>query len=344
MQCTNKLKQFGLALHNYASANRDEFPPFHDWIRADQKARKAEMPTDYGDPDGVNGYNLYSGLLWLFPYMELGSRHEGVIEDRWGQGVWEASCSWDSPPSLRTAIDSFLCPSCPGGGLSSAVCNSPDPATARTNYGFSFGDGMWDITEVPWRLNQWNNVRNRGMFHSLEPKALSACTDGTSHTIAMSEFAKPTGAWSRDVKGGIVQAGLGDIRSAGEARACLNATLDRKTLRIDGIFNQMADVRFARGHRINFGTPLMNCFQTLMPPNSPSCSRGDWDSGWGIFSASRFHTGGVNGVFFDGSVRFITETIDFGGTNSRQKDEGGASLFGVWGALGTPSGGESVSL
>ena len=343
MQCTNKLKQFGLALHNHASAKSEELPPFSDWIRTEQKENRATMPSSYNAPDDINGFNLYSGLLWLFSFMELDARYDGVINERWGQGLWEYYCCWDSPPSLRTAIDSFLCPSCPSGGLSSEVCNSPDPATARTNYGFSYGDAMWDIQEPPHKLNQYSNVRSRSMFNVMGQKKLGACTDGTSNTIAMSEFAKSPGAFSLSVKGGVVQAGLGDIRSPGEARACLNASLDRKTLRVDGIFNHMADVRFARGHRINFGTPIMNCFQTLMPPNSPSCSRGDWDAGWGIFSASSFHTGGANGVFFDGSVRFISETINFGGADSKQV-ESGPSLFGVWGALGTPNGGESATL
>jgi len=68
----------------------------------------------------------------------------------------------------------------------------------------------------------------------------------------------------------------------------------------------------------------------------------------------------VNVLFGDGAVRFISETIDNGnlmwpGTTTAvlandspgPHDSGnrsGASPFGVWGALGTPSAGDSASL
>jgi hypothetical protein len=52
------------------------------------------------------------------------------------------------------------------------------------------------------------------------------------------------------------------------------------------------------------------------------------------------HTGGVNIVSMDGSVRFISDGIDTGNTAAINTAPTGPSLYGVWGALGTISGGE----
>ena len=58
--------------------------------------------------------------------------------------------------------------------------------------------------------------------------------------------------------------------------------------------------------------------------------------------ASR-HTGGVNAVFSDGSVHFVSNSIDTGNLNARQTVSG-PSVYGVWGALGSKNGGEIASL
>jgi prepilin-type processing-associated H-X9-DG protein len=63
------------------------------------------------------------------------------------------------------------------------------------------------------------------------------------------------------------------------------------------------------------------------------------------------HTGGVNALFGDGSVHFISETINAltdGQSDStvilKHTAENGISHWGVWGALGSAIGSESVSL
>jgi len=319
MQCSNNLKQFGLALHNY-----------HDSLKAFPASR---TNLKGGDADGW-GTGGWSGLLTLFPYMEETSRYQDIIGTAGGN-------AWDSPVPLRTAVRGFLCPSDDSDPLSSGVTNNPNPATARTNYGFCRGDGMWNPDAVTLtHATGADNVRSRSMFNPATFKALGSVKDGTSNTIAMGEFAKPDGPNSLMVKGGVVVYSFPDIRAPGNARLCLNATTDGKTLLTTGGFALPNDVRFARGHRICYGTMFMQGFQTILPPNSPTCASGNSDTGWGIHAASSFHTGGVNVVLFDGAVDFVTSTIDFGGSDSRQV-ESGESRFGVWGAMGTPAGGES---
>ncbi|TVQ03755.1 MAG: DUF1559 domain-containing protein, partial [Planctomycetaceae bacterium] len=54
------------------------------------------------------------------------------------------------------------------------------------------------------------------------------------------------------------------------------------------------------------------------------------------------HPGGVNAVLMDGSVRFISESIDTGNTSLPPPGavNTGMSPYGVWGALGSIQGGE----
>ena len=342
MQCTNNLKQLGLSLHNHHDTHNG-FPASRDFLWQEQRPA-GTMSGDY------NGEAGWSGLLQLFPYIELTSQHSNLLSQRTGSGGFLNS--WDWPTALQAAFPAFLCPSCPASGRTDAITASPSPASARINYGFSRGDGMWSLERAPQNLrgDGLDNVRSRSMFVPLENKRMGSVQDGTSNTVAMGEFAKPTSALSLAVRGGLALTEnnrLGDIRAAGNARNCLNATTDGRNLLVNDTFHQMPAERAnrSRGMRLAYGFAMFHSFQTILPPNSPSCagSQDDAGGGWGIYAASSFHTGGVNIVFFDGSVRFVTNTIDFGLATSRQM-ESGPSLFGVWGALGTPASGESASL
>ena len=349
MQCSNNLKQLGLALHNHHDVH-NSFPASRDFLFP--RLKPNPLVPDWNNTDTTYDRNAgWSGLLRLFPFIEQQARYDDILALDTGTGTGDAGspASWDSVVPLRTAVPAFLCPSCPGGGLSGEVGGDPDPATARTNYGFSRGDGVrindrYTTAESPAVIN----VQPRSMFNPFYPKSMSNVVDGTSNTIAMGELAKPTAARSLNVKGGVVRGGGWPLESGG-IRVCLTATTDGKTLRTDGSFVLLPDTSAgrggARGNRIAYGFSLYHGFNTCLPPNSPNCSWNDAVNGsnWGLYSAGGFHTGGVNGVLFDGSVRFISQTIDFGPATSRQVYTG-PSQFGVWGALGTPDGGESVTL
>jgi len=78
----------------------------------------------------------------------------------------------------------------------------------------------------------------------------------------------------------------------------------------------------------------------VLPPNSPSCLFTSNYLGAGIISATSYHPGGVNTLFADGSVQFTSETVDAGQPGVPEV-VGGPSPYGVWGAMGSKSGGET---
>ena len=82
---------------------------------------------------------------------------------------------------------------------------------------------------------------------------------------------------------------------------------------------------------------------TIIAPNGPSCKNGndnahDRD---GVFTMTSQHQGGAHVVMGDGSVRFISSSINTGDLTQRGV-QSGPSPYGIWGALGSVSGEEVI--
>jgi hypothetical protein len=100
----------------------------------------------------------------------------------------------------------------------------------------------------------------------------------------------------------------------------------------------------SRGQRWADGDPVYASVSTMLPPNSPNCARGTGNGGEGVYSSSSYHFGGSQVVMADGAVRFITDNIDTGNLSVAPPTENGvASPYGVWGAMGSRAGFENVS-
>jgi prepilin-type processing-associated H-X9-DG protein len=85
-------------------------------------------------------------------------------------------------------------------------------------------------------------------------------------------------------------------------------------------------------------------------PNSTTATSGNNGPGTST-GASSWHKGGVQVVMADGSVRFVTDDIDAGSIGGNKMavkpvDATNASTNpkGIWGGMGTRSGGENVQL
>jgi hypothetical protein len=95
----------------------------------------------------------------------------------------------------------------------------------------------------------------------------------------------------------------------------------------------------------------MAYFFTVMPPKSPSCNSATGANmrycggEGGYVTASSFHDGGTMVAMCDAAVRFIGDSIDAGLPTQTIKggtSYAGQSVHGVYGALGSTKGGESL--
>jgi prepilin-type processing-associated H-X9-DG protein len=187
--------------------------------------------------------------------------------------------------------------------------------------------------------------RSRGVFGNgyAEKIGLEAVTDGTSNTLAFSEAVIGTENNKTQVRGGFSLIDL-QLNSEGIAEVPF-ANLN--TRQADGTISDpytttsacFSGTRWFNGYALYTG-----CF-TVMPPNSSSTTDETNFETTAIISTSSYHTGGVNGVLVDGSVRFFSETINCsdGTTTSFAGYILSQSPRGIWGALGTRAGEETVS-
>ncbi|MDO5553536.1 MAG: DUF1559 domain-containing protein [Planctomycetia bacterium] len=352
MQCTNNLKQYGIAFHNYHDVN-NSLP-----------AATAMHPLKMD--------RRFSTIGALLPYMEQTAAWEVVMS--------HAASSWESP-FAELLVPSLQCPSDPMpsgkrydgqyGMFNYMVCHGDNVIWNGFPSGFDnyvTGSGR-SVTASFWIANPLAacielekygamygliaNVRQRGFFNSYYFKNFSAIVDGLSNSVAVSEAvtipSSPSTGVVNSIHGGTKYMYSTSLLYNQGPQACLN-------LQNGKVFSGNS-MKVWRGMNITDGLYNVSGFVTVLPPNSISCNNGDnssggnseetpagtEDTGGTLQTANSYHSGGVNVCMGDGSVRFVSDTIDCGDLSTAPKNTG-VSSYGVWGAMGSVNGGETTSL
>ena len=278
---------------------------------------KKHLPSRNLGP-GVTNRGRYSAWVYLCPFLEEQSLYEAImagLEQTPNLQVYS-----NTFPPFHSQIKTLLCPSDQSGSWT----NTNGRLNGNSNYRFCVGDTILDanLSSDP-----------RGIMGNGTKVKLGQVTDGTSKTAAVSERMVLTVA--RDSRQDLAF-GVTNLRQPINclARAAGNQILDDNVSSMKNPGNWV-------GRRWTDGTAYYATFQTVLPPNSPACQEGTHESQAGLFPPSSGHVGGVAVGFLDGSLKFISETIDTGNLAAGEVVSG-PSPYGIWGALGTKDGQEST--
>jgi len=332
MQCTNNLKQLGLASHNYVSSH-GSFP----W---------GEGPVNDND---------WGAIALTAQYLEQGTIFN-ALNFVWTGGNPAGARIFGARPGLNdtcfTAVLAFaLCPSDGRDALTNVSGFSGKPF-GPINYVASSGT-------VPYRdANPCDGVYcridgNPDPNGSAGPYPLGAgpptgqvvtmamILDGTSNTAAWSERIKGVGYFTNlagygpdpqkpsttiyNIPQGLLTSNfINGNPNRVDLQAVYDACTRSQTIEIDqGTAGRVRVV----GQQWWYGNYWAGAYNHLMPPNSKLCTAGNDNYDVVAYPPLSLHPGGVNVTFADGSVRFIKQTIN----------------YQVWWALGTRAAGEVLS-
>ncbi len=304
MSCTNHLKQIGLALHNFHGSHK-RFPVgspsktcsgYEDIPAWQYRWAPLAMLTPY-----MEQFNLYESLNLQVPLYG----HTGVYRGP-GYGVHPSNHE-----ALTQEIPFFYCPSDRG---EKSVPPDSELEFAGSNYMTCWGRGAPTATGTAV-------FDTDGLFNNRNGIRFADVTDGTSNTAAFSESLLPD-AHMASSSVTLTEQNKNHVivgaRSGGDP-----------TLSVEWCtrFGQPVASQPRRTGRWFDGFVLYRAYYHWHGPNSPVPDCAKWSPLRSLWQTARSrHPGGVNVALVDGSVHFVSETID----------------LDTWRALGSRNSGEAL--
>jgi hypothetical protein len=306
-----------------------------------------------------------SSFVWLLPYLEQQRLFEQAATGTGGLAFMPNAMGNNNFVPWRTWLSEFVCPSDAAASMqgrwSATWANNRGPGGYAANRG-DWHAGQYHTASptshtAPTAYNgsragfSGNPSTFRGMFGVSTGLKFKDITDGLSFTMAYGERRIYRGETRR-----VPDAMWGNGNSWSAPNACSTPSVLASKV-VNGEFVGSGAIVPYWPNSNNYsawacGLAFYHGIVTAVPPNGPSCDMNGspfWNIG--LYTASSFHQGGVFAVMGDGAVRFVTDNVDAG---DQSQPAGGAtntpptaqinapSPYGVWGAMGTRCGGETV--
>lgn len=320
MSCSNKLRQIGIAIHNYHDVY-DSLPGwnFGAWKHTHQ--------------DRNSGCSTHVALL---PYLEQSAIYETITAHA------SSSTTGNDNPCRGIDTNSIWHTEF----ISSIVCPSDKSQKQRreehtpTNYVYSTGDWPALHTETTTRGpfgictlkdTKEDKGRNTNWMN------LSAVADGTSNTAAVAErcIAVDNSTKIKETYATNFGKLSEDAEMASKCMALIGSNGTYKS-------GTSTDGAARTGKRFPCAVAVFTTFSTILPPNAPSCGEGG-DLARFMGGPSSFHPGGAHVLRCDSSTSFVSDTVATGDLKLVPV-KSGASPYGPWGAFGSINGSESTQL
>lgn len=323
LRCSNNLKQIGLAMHNYESANGIFCPglgpvPFMTGTLA--------APVLRGE--GRAGSSRATPQVLLLPYIEQANKLA-----QWNLD-FDVNGSTVNSTARTTDIPVYLCPSDPsresyfGAGRQNYFGNNGITADQYDNS--SAVAGIFNVTVDTATPLGPEGQRNPNYRRLLSSVRVADITDGMSNTTAFAEVMRSTIPYN--APSGVRDHQTVIINSANTGWNNNDGTTI--PMCIDGS-NWSISIKYM-GHQYYRNLPSNYIYTHTLPLNwsrkvaagTQHYNCGDTSFARMHISASSYHTGGVNVCMADGSVRFVADAIN----------------YGLWRAMGTRAGGEVFNM
>lgn len=297
-QCTNNMKQFALALHNFESAF-SSFPA----------------------TDVPNGFSVQARLL---PYMEQGNL-QNLLDFK--QPAFTGAFNAQVPNTLfvsafATPLPVMLCPS------------DPAPAVVKGNGGFAYGGVNYMVSTGSGKgTNYDRRWPTDGIVYENSKVTFGDVRDGTSNTVVMSESTRsigasmtlpagttPTAPYQYTLNGSTgvdsaLQAVPGHKATGGAWSSFVNSAGMISNPDLSVVWPTMTGWRGAtdstmRGRGISWASTgtMSTLTNGYSPPNSRIPDLAIHNNGY--FAPRSFHSGGAMVALGDGSVRMLNNDID----------------------------------
>ncbi|MCX7387261.1 MAG: DUF1559 domain-containing protein [Planctomycetales bacterium] len=312
-QCKNNLKQIGLALHNYHDT-------YQMLPQCDYWGREQDLGGGSGNIASALDRRNFTWVSMILPYIEEVGLYSNINFNipAWNQPI---PYGVTSKPLQAVRLKGFECPSDPGFGGGINRHN-----IGWTNYAGAEGYDWWKRP----------NHEISGVFNLNTHCTFQMIKDGLSNTIAVCEVATSSFQPQPNVPGHLHNGG-GIPRTGGADNAVFRSLLITTGDAGDvtpntgpnGAHNGWAADGSGSGQFWNsFGAPY------AMHPAYLHCFgiNNNWPG------ASSRHPGGAQCLLADGSVKFLSETLDYPGEDKT----GWSGGSGIWGALNTYAGNEVI--